>query len=260
MEFVAGHLFAIVAEPLSVLILLAFVGLLVSRRLVVLCVAAMLALLVLPVHQWAMLPLENRFPRPSAPEHVDGIIVLGGAIESFISAERGVPTLNAEANRMTEFVALARRYPAAQLVFSGGVGSIVDGSKPEADIARDFFESQGIPLDRLIVEGRSRTTYENAVDSKALAGPKPTDTWLLVTSANHMPRAVGSFRSVGWNVVPWPTSYQTRQALLPAMTKPFAVRMADLDVALHEWIGLVAYWLQGRSSALFPAMSGAAPR
>jgi uncharacterized SAM-binding protein YcdF (DUF218 family) len=123
----------------------------------------------------------------------------------------------------------------------------------EAGPAAQVLESFGIPRDRVILEDRSRNTVENAVFSKAIAQPKPGERWVLMTSAYHMPRAIGVFRKIGFPIEAYPVDWRTRGA--EDMTRPFAVMSEGLqrsDTAVHEWIGLLVYWLTGRSSELFP--------
>jgi uncharacterized SAM-binding protein YcdF (DUF218 family) len=258
MLFAVTHILGELLRPISLLVIVTTLGLLslhrrIGRVLITLGALGLFALMILPVQQWLLMPLEDRFVRPLPPDHVDGIIVLGGAVDPVISTERGIPSLNAAAERMTEFVALSRRYPAARLLFTGGIGTVMPDVEPEAVAARELFSELGLPPERVIYEDRSRTTYENAVFSRELAQPRPGETWLLVTSAAHMPRSVGVFRHVGWTVIPWPTSYKTVHAVLPSITEPFSGRMGELDTAVHEWVGLVAYRLTGKSDDLFPA-------
>lgn len=211
-----------------------------------------LALLALtPLSHWAISPLERRFPLPGALPHVDGIITLGGAIDDDPTGDPEVPALNDGAERVTAFVTLARRYPEAKLVFTGGSGSVRDQDTKEADLARPLFRSLGVPPERVIYERQSRNTWENAVYSRKLAQPKPGETWLLVTSAWHMPRSVGCFRRAGWNVVPYPVDYRGNAPQWAALE--MADELHNLGAAEREWIGLIAYRLMGRSDALFPA-------
>jgi uncharacterized SAM-binding protein YcdF (DUF218 family) len=221
-----------------------------GRRIAVAATLLFLAIAALPMSDWALAPLEHRFPPPrQLPSRVDGIIALGGAIDPELTARYGIPSLNEHAERMTSFVALARRYPSAKLVFSAGSASIFPDHPAETDGARLLFAELGLDTSRVIFEDRSRNTYENAVFSKALAAPAPGETWLLVTSASHMPRSVGIFRAVNWPVVAFPVAYKTGG--------PYEIKLAGhllrLDLALHEWIGLVAYRLLERTDALFPA-------
>lgn len=206
--FVVGKLLTFMLLPTALMVECALLGLLLvrwqtGRVLLAAAVAAQAACLALPVDTWAIRPLEDRFPSVATyPERVDGVVVLGGAIGDLTSRDRDTPTLNSAANRMTTFVELARRYPWAKLAFTGGSGDIEQGVSNEAEFARILFAQLGLPPDRVVFEGASRTTRENAVDTAALVDPQADERWVLVTSASHMPRAVGVFRHAGWAVLP----------------------------------------------------------
>ena len=222
----------------------------IGRRLMM-SGTAIVVLAAFPTGDWPRAILEERFPEPTAlPSHVDGIIVLGGAINLGVSVERGQPSLTAGVDRMTNFLALARYFPDAKLLFTGG--SATSGGVREADVARDLFDGLGLDVDRVTFERNSRNTRENALFSKKQVEPKAGETWLLVTSAADMPRAVGCFRAVGWPVTAWPVGYhvlQSRDLIVPTP----ANGLANLDWATHEWIGLVYYRLRGWTDAWFPA-------
>jgi uncharacterized SAM-binding protein YcdF (DUF218 family) len=222
-----------------------------SRWLTGLALLFIAALALAPLAHWVIGPLEQRFAEPALPERVDGIVVLGGAIALQDMQPSGQPALNDAAERLTALVALARRYPDAKLVYSGGSGLVRNQTGREADVAKPLLESMGIAPERMIYERDSRNTWENALYSKKLADPKPGETWLLVTSAWHMPRSVGCFRKAGWTVLPYPVDYlgNNRQwAGFDADEQLHAVSTAE-----REWIGLLAYHLMGRTDALFPA-------
>ena len=125
----------------------------------------------------------------------------------------GQMQLNEGGDRYAAGVALAQRFSDAQLLFTGGSGALRDltgAAVSEASVAERFFLNQGIDRDRLLLEGLSRNTAENARLSLALANPTPDETWVLVTSAFHMPRAIQSFELAGWgDLVPWPVDYRT---------------------------------------------------
>lgn len=207
-----------------------------------------------PVGPLMLIPLEERFARPATPPaHVDGVIVLGGAVDQTLTEARGIPALNGAAERMTEAVVLARQYPNARIVFTGGQGSLVHGTQTEADVARLLWSRMGLAEARVTYEDQSRNTHQNAVLSKALVQPAANETWLLVTSASHMPRSVGVFRRAGWNVVPWPVNYRTGRSFAALYDAPFPERIGQFEGALREWVGLAAYWLMDRTDAPFPA-------
>jgi uncharacterized SAM-binding protein YcdF (DUF218 family) len=257
--FVLSKIFWRLVEPDLLLLAVVALGLTIGAttrwaragmRIAVTGTSLLLAIAFLPTDAWLMGPLENRFPPVrDMPAHVDGIIALGGAIDPERTEAHGIPSLNDEAERVTTFVTLARRYPTAKLVFTSGSAFVFADHPKEADAAKRLFADLGMDTTKIIFERESRNTYENAIFSKPLADPKPGETWILVTSAWHMPRAVGIFRRAGWSVLPWPVAYKSGGAYDPNL----ADNLADLERAAHEWLGLVAYCLLGRTDALFPA-------
>ncbi len=213
--------------------------------------AALLAIAVLPVGDWLISPLERRFPPPrELPGQVDGVIVLGGMINLEISAAHGRPELDQAADRLVAFVALARKYPEAKLVFTGGSGLLADSEHREADFAQDALQDLGVELARVLFERNSRNTHENALFTYVRVAPGPEELWLLITSASHMPRAVGVFRRIGWQVTPYPVDYYTDGG---SLRFDFQRGLEVLSTALREWIGLTAYRLLGWTDRLFPA-------
>ncbi|HSK40594.1 MAG TPA: YdcF family protein [Arenibaculum sp.] len=212
----------------------------------------LLAVTLLPMGDWLLRPLEDRFGRPEPmPEQVDGIIVLGGMVDQVVAASRNVPALNAAAERLTEFAALARRYPDARLVVSGGSGLLGEQDLKEAPAMLLALEQMGLPSRRIVTEDRSRNTYENALFSRSLVEPGEGETWILVTSAYHMPRSVGVFRTLGWDVTPWPVDYRT----IPSgglREIDAAEALLRGQMATREWLGLAAYRWMDRTGILFP--------
>jgi uncharacterized SAM-binding protein YcdF (DUF218 family) len=222
-----------------------------------LMVASLLALAVMglsPLGNALIIPLEQRFPPwDDARGPPDGIVVLGGGITPDVSAARNDIALNEAAERLTATVVLARRYPDARIVYSGGTGALIYREGSEAVTAVRLFESLGIARERIVAEEQSRNTVENAVFSRLLAMPQPGERWLLVTSGYHMPRAMGVFRAAGFPVEAYPVDWRTRgpqDALRPFST--LGSGMERTDTAVREWVGLLVYWLTGRSAALFP--------
>ncbi|WP_019995167.1 YdcF family protein [Aureimonas ureilytica] len=207
-----------------------------------------------PLGLMMLAPLENRFPKPALPERVAGIVVLGGSFDTRVARTRGEPELNDAADRITTALALALRFPEAKVIFSGGAAAMFEEDVTESSVAERLFGELGLPADRLVLEDRSRNTVENARFSKEIAAPKPGETWLLVTSAAHMPRAVGCFRVAGFDVLPYPTDYQTPGGNLIYQPSTATVRnLEKVHFAIREYLGLLAYWLTGKTDALFPA-------
>lgn len=206
---------------------------------------------VLPVEAWLIAPLESRFPQAPPPDTVEGIIVLGGAIDPAISAARGQVSMGGGAERVLALADLARRYPDARLVYSGGSGSVLDQDHKEAPYARRQLDSLCMDTSRVLFEGQSRNTRENAILSRSLAQPSGQGSWLLVTSAIHMPRAMGTFRADGWKVAAYPVDYTTTGTARPALSASAGLR--QVAAAAKEWLGLAYYRLRGWSDALYPA-------
>lgn len=264
MFFVLSKVFWFLAQPSSLCALVLFIGIALSfwqrfarlgRRMALTGFALLLIAGLSPLANAAILPLENRIARaqikPGEPVH--GIIILGGLENGRVSLARGTLAINEAAERMTEAVILARRHPGAKILFSGGAGSVFREHLPGAASIVDYLREAGIANGRLLVEDRSRNTYENALFSKAAAKPKPGERWLLVTSAFHMSRSLGCFRKVGFDVAPWPVDYRTKDA--GDLLRPFdsiGKGLRRLDTAAKEWIGLIAYYAADRTSALFP--------
>ena len=244
--------------PSAFLVLCATAGLLLhrwraGRALIVFGIAGLFACLALPLGNWALRPIEDRFPQVTdPPTHLDGVIVLGGSIDELTSLDRGTPVIAAAANRLTTFAILARQYPDAKLVFTGGSGRIEQGEATEAQYARQLLVDLGVPAKRMVFEDKSRTTAENANFTRDLVQPKPGEVWALVTSASHMPRSVGVFRKAGWPVLAWPVGYMTRDRIV-AVDLFFGAKLATLDLAAHEWTGLLVYWLTGKIDSLLPS-------
>ena len=181
-------------------------------------------------------------------------MVLGGGLEGAINLARGGYEMNSGGDRFVEAAALARRFPNAKVLVTGGMGTVFLEGEGDGETAPRLLGALGVAPERLILESKSRNTAENATFSKALAQPKPGETWLLVTSAFHMPRSVGLFRKAGFPVVPWPTDYRTSGREGVGLFRDNEVdALQTTSVALREWIGLVAYWLSGRIDTPFPA-------
>jgi uncharacterized SAM-binding protein YcdF (DUF218 family) len=266
MSFILPRLIWLALDPLNVLLVALCLGallLLVRRwrplglRLLATCGIVAAALSVLPVGRAMLAALEYRFPAPaSLPEHVDGIILLGGAVDLDRTRRVGLPAVSEKGRRLVTFARLASRYPRARLVFSGGNGSLFPDGQTEAEVSRPLLTLLGVDTSRIVFENRSRTTYENAVLSRRTVQPQAGETWLLVTSAYHMPRAVGVFRKLGWPVVAVPSHPAGGRGLHLGFN--LLEGLNDFRNGCREWLGLIAYWLMGRTSSLLPAPEAAA--
>ncbi|WP_027487763.1 YdcF family protein [Allorhizobium undicola] len=261
--FVLSKLFWLLAQPLSLAFVLGVSALLAGlfRLARVQGLAGGLGCLVLFVTLYttagpvALQVLEARFPKPSQdPANPACAIVLGGAFDTDVTTTRGGIELNQAADRFVEALRLARAFPGMKILVSGGDGSLSGQREGDAVVSRRFFESFGIGADRLIEEAASRNTFENIRNSKSLLEQAGLRDCLLITSAFHMPRAMGLMRKAGLAVTAWPTDYRTSgtQALRLDFTQP-TLNAQQTSTALREWLGLLGYYFGGRISALFPA-------
>lgn len=209
-----------------------------------------------PVSGIVMRPLEDRFPRPPADMPApDGIIVLGGAMDENVGEARHALVLDEAGSRMTEGASLARRYPDARLIFTGGSAELINSSITEAEAARRLFVALGVAPSRLVLEDQSRNTFENAAFTREVLKPRPDERFLLVTSGFHMPRAMGVFRRAGFNVIAWPADYTTagRFGDYLRLNQSASTGLRNIDRGTREWVGLVTYRVSGMTDTLLPA-------
>lgn len=211
--------------------------------------AALLAVGIFPIGSILLRPLEAEFPPRAAPAHIDGIVVLGGVEDQRATAAWGEPQLNEAAERLTAAAALAIAHPEARLVFSGGSGrrrNAMLGQPEIPSVAVDFFVSLGIDPARITWEDQSRNTAENARFSYEVAAPASGETWVLVTSAFHMGRALASFEAVGWGeIIPHLVDYRTG-SFIDGIGWKLAGNLDALNIAIKEWVGRLAYRVTGR--------------
>ncbi len=210
------------------------------------CAGLLLIVLIFPLGAWSLAPLENRFPHPAWPDRADGALILGGGESSAAFAVRGAAAMIESEGRYAAAIEAMRRYPNLRVVFSAG---------QDVDAARAALEQLGADMRRITFEKHARNSWENFLFSKPVARPRPGETWLLITHASQIPRAMGIARKLNWRFLPWPVDYRT--GLAPTFGLQFSDNLFNLDIATHEWEGLVAYWATGRSTALFPAPEGA---
>jgi len=261
MFFTLSKLLGFFALPSNALISIGLVGLvllctrytrlaswLIVTSLVLIAVAGLS-----PLGNALILPLEQRFPAWDASRGApEGIILLGGMISPDVSSARDTVALNEAAERITATAELARRYPDARIVMTGGSGALIFDEGAEAIFAVRQLEALGVGYERITAEEQSRNTVENAVFSRLVANPKPGERWLLVTSAYHMPRAMGVFRAAGFPVEAYPVDWRTRgPGDLTRLFSSLSDGLQRTDTAAHEWVGLFAFGPQARRPRCF---------
>ena len=241
------------AAPSRVLLLAALVGVFAGRRFRPLAAAALALIAVVaiaPVGGFALSKLEQTFPPLAADAPLDGILVIGGALDAADFDARPGSGFNSAFGRLYEAARLAKSHPGAKVIDIGGPVPSEPGGRAEADAAADVLVALGVPRERIVVERASRNTFENAVNAAALVAPGSNRAYALVTSAFHMPRAVGCFRKAGFDVRPDPVDYRWQSL---GWGFDVAGGLDALDLATHEYFGLLSYRLMGRTAALWPS-------
>lgn len=184
-----------------------------------------------PVGSLALKSLETTYavnPDLAAPA---GIILLGGGERDVITGATDQIQVNEAADRMIAAAALSDRFPDAKVFVVG---------RTQHRTAERFLIQSGVPEDRLIREYQSRNTYQNARLSLPLVQASDAGPYLLVTSANHMPRAMCHFQKAGWtNLMPYPVDFQTGDLSFKPRWRPLT-QIANLNRAIQEGVGLLA--------------------
>ena len=262
MFFAFSKFFWTLFMPVNLLCLLALVGFLVrlkwkktGRRMILAATGGILILGFLPIGPLTVGWLENRYRPPAQlPDKVDGIIVLGGMHEGYTINGQRTFSVNNQIDRLYCFINLGYRYPQAKMVFSGGAGNIMRPGENESDFAKSTLALSRFPLDRVTFENRSRNTYENALYTKELIKPKFGEHWVIITSAYHMPRAMGVFAKVGWPVNFYQCDPKTDSPYsLKGQLPNVADNLSMVNLAAKELIGSTIYYLTGKSAFIIPS-------
>lgn len=208
-----------------------------------------------PVAEKLASVLEDRFPPATNDERpIKGAIILGGGLNLASSVVKDRLVLGGAGDRLVAMADLARRYPEATIIFTGGSGYLAGSKASEADLIEQHLSRLGIMPGRILFERASRNTFENAVMTKAMVNPAQGERWLLVTSALHMPRAMGLFRAAGFDLEAYPVDWRTAQGFTGIMSdEPASSRLRLFDSTIREIIGLIAARITGQSHELFPA-------
>jgi uncharacterized SAM-binding protein YcdF (DUF218 family) len=260
MFFILSKMFWALARPLNFLFILALAGMIAGRfglrkaRAAALTIS--IALFVLSgftqLADYLIFRLETAVPSRAIPPAPAAIIVLGGGIASQ-SAAGGTGYQLAEASdRLVKALELRRLHPQARFIYSGGSGALIADQLPETVGARAMVEALYGDDRGMELESRSRTTFENAVEVRKMLGEDASGPLLLVTSAFHMPRAIGCFRQLGMDVIPVPTDFRADEMTFPFLTDEAPNQFLKMSLLVKEIIGLAGYYASGRTSALLP--------
>ncbi|PZP56261.1 MAG: YdcF family protein [Micavibrio aeruginosavorus] len=252
MFFFLSKIFWILAQPLAFLGFLLLAGLLfykkaAGKKILFAAALSFVFLGFLPVGPLLVQFLESRtFTPVNLPERVDGIIVLGGAVNAESSEILKQPQLNEWSERIFEMMRLSQTYPQARVIYAGGAGSLHGQGYEEATIVKKMLEDISFPTKNFAFETKSRNTYENAIYSKKLAHPQSGENWLLITSAFHIPRSKAVFEKQDWTVTPYPAGFIENGYIEPWQFMDVSGNYWKLNIAVKEIIGIIAYKLSGK--------------
>jgi uncharacterized SAM-binding protein YcdF (DUF218 family) len=259
--FLLSKIFWLICSPESLLIILLFlcfflVFIKAYKKATVLSIflsVLIFMITIFPVGSWILYPLENRFSTVNElSEPIDGIIVLGGAEDILNSLAWKQVELNQHSERFFAFIRLIKEFPLAKHVYSGGTGDPLRQEYKGSEVAKQLFKEQGLDISTILFESESRNTFENAVMTRKMVNPGSSERWVLITSASHMPRSIGVFEKAGWKVIPYPVNHETNPETLFRTTWNFSGNLEELNAAVYEWMGLLAYSTTGKTSQLFP--------
>ena len=211
---------------------------------------------IIPVGGFLSHSLETRFAKPDL-DHTEfaGVITLSGTIDPASYLDRGDVQFLSAPDRVFTMLRLAHRYPDKPVIFTGKDGVLVDRGFSEAEVLQKWLSDSRLRTPNMYFETEARNTHENAVNTRTLVfgrwPEKSQKPWVLVTSADHMPRAVGVFRQAGWKIIAYPVGRFTSDDLhLASLNVSGGIK--SLSHGLREWAGLTAYYWTGRTDEWFP--------
>lgn len=194
-----------------------------------------------PVSDLILWPLEKQYQK-IWPEQIQktnkAVLLLGGREETILRASE---TLMIYAQNSSRILREKTQEPEPG---SQNLKIIISGSNPirpsskEGEDAKEFLIDRGVERDTIILEDKSRNTFESA---KAIKGILGQDPFFLVTSAYHMPRSVAIFKKLGSNPIPVPTDFRIKKNYTIFDFFPNSANIHNADLAFHEYFGILFY-------------------
>ena len=265
--FILSKIYWIYLNPINILIYLLLIGVIFNffnkkklfKIINLITFTLFILIVVLPNGTYLLWKLENSYSIPKVfPNGIDGILILGGGTNAVLTQQYNQMSLNENIERITESINLMRRFPNAKIIYSGGTHGL-SKTKPKLtgiDVAKMFYTRMGVDINQIIFEDKSRNTYENLVFSKKFIDNKDNEKWLLVTSAFHMKRAMSVAEKLKLNFIPYPVDFILKKnyswkRLYIKRTYSFLINMNHFELAAHEYVGLIAYYLTKKSSKIY---------
>ena len=256
MEFYIAKVANYLLEPLYILsfflLILIFLLLFTNFKKLTIFSAKFLLILFLffgytPFSNFLLNKLED-FIKPSKypVQQLKGIVVLGGSFNSGLqSKERNEVSLNSSAERLTKVLEIYNKNPKILILFTGFSNKLKLQGWSESDMAKKFFLEQGVRLENLIFENKSRNTFENIIYSKDIIKTNK-GTWGLITSASHMPRSYFGFKRQGLILEPISVDYRTGTSSIFWINFDIKKGLENWNNILHEIVGISYYKITGK--------------
>jgi uncharacterized SAM-binding protein YcdF (DUF218 family) len=256
MEFYIAKVINYLLEPLYILsfflIILIFLLLFTNSKKLTIFFAKFLLILFLffgytPLSNFLLNKIED-FIKPSKypVQQLTGVIILGGSFDLELeSKERNEVLLNSAAERLTKALEIYKKNPRLLILFSGTSNKIKPIGWSESDMAKKFFLEQGVRVDNLIFENKSRNTFENISYSKDII-KNNKGTWGLITSASHMPRSYFGFKKQGLVLEPISVDYRTGTSSIFWINFDIKKGLENWNIILHEVVGIFYYKITGK--------------
>ena len=249
-------------NPINILLFLLLIGIIfhffnkkkLYKIINIITLILFILIVILPTGPYLFWKLENSYSIPRTfPHDIDGILILGGGVNEDLTYQHQQMSLNENVERLTESIDLMRRFPNAKIVFSGGVATLSKQKLTGIDVAKMFYNRMGVDINRIIFENKSRNTYENFAFSKKFIDNKNNEKWLLVTSAFHMKRVMNVAEKLKLNFISYPVDFSIGKnfSLEPWYAQNYPTNMNHFQIAMHEYVGLIAYYIAGKSSKIY---------
>jgi uncharacterized SAM-binding protein YcdF (DUF218 family) len=256
MEFYIAKVINYLLEPLYILsfflVVLIFLLLFTNFKKLTIFFAKFLLIVFLffgytPFSNFLLNKIED-FIKPSKypVQQLTGVIILGGSFDLELeSKERNEVLLNSSAERLTKALEIYKKNPRLLILFSGASNKIKPIGWSESDMAKKFFLEQGVRVDNLIFENKSRNTFENISYSKDII-KNNKGTWGLITSASHMPRSYFGFKKQGLILEPISADYRTGTSSIFWINFDIKKGLENWNIILHEVVGIFYYKITGK--------------
>ncbi len=247
-------------NPFNIIILILISGIIfyflkfnkTSKVLFTFCFTILLSISFLNIGKYLIYKLENQYyDNITLPKRLDGILILGGATNPSLFKDFEQVNVNDSAERIIEAVNIINNYNNIKIVFSGGSGFPNRPDLNHSQVVKVFFKNMKLTNDKIIYESKSRNTFENIRNSKAIVNPKKNEKWLLITSAFHMRRAILIAEKHNWQLIPYPVDFKINKNFNIGLSLNFLSNLNYFNDASHEWIGLFSYYFLGRTNKLF---------